>query len=98
MAELISGQHINPHVHIYANSREQALWKEFKQRMFSADYDGWFYSVGENGRPADLGYWMGYKIAKAYYENAENKKQAIADMLVIEDFSAFLQASGYYEK
>ena len=26
-------------------------------------------------KPADLGYWVGYQICKAYYEQATNKKK-----------------------
>ena len=50
------------------------------------------------GRPADLGYWMGYRIARGYYRRAADKAQAIRDMLRIRDFDAFLEASGVAEE
>ena len=46
-------------------------------------------------RPGDLGYWMGYLIAKAYYERARDKAKAIREILTIRDFDRFLEASGY---
>ena len=51
-----------------------------------------------DGRPAVLGYWMGYRIAKGYYARATDRTAAIGDMLRIEDFEAFLQASGVAEE
>lgn len=97
IAELISGKHINDHVHDFANPKEKELWLEFKEKMLTKNYDGWLYSSAE-GRPNDLGYWMGYRIAKAYYDKMPDKKQAIADMLNMKDAVKFLAASGYPEK
>lgn len=99
VAERISGKHINHHLHTYANPLEQELWNEFKKSMQSDDYSAWLYNGNNAGdRPADLGYWMGYKIAESYFEHAADKTQAIHDMLEIEDFDAFLEASRYREK
>lgn len=95
IAELISGRHINPHVHAWAEPRARQLWREFRQVMHGTDPAGWLYDTtpGE-GRPADLGYWMGYRIARAYYEGAPDPAQAVRDMLAIQDFEQFLARSG----
>lgn len=97
IAELISGRHINQHVHDFANPKEKELWLEFKARMNEKNYSGWLYSSSD-GRPNDLGYWIGYKIAKAYYDQATDKKKAIDDLFHIKDFNAFLDQSGYAKK
>jgi len=97
IAELISGKHINQNVHNYANPKEQELWTEFSKIMNKKELKGWLYS-STKGRPNDLGYWMGYKITKAYYDSIEDKQQAIFDILTIEDFPAFLEQSGYAKK
>lgn len=94
LAELISGRHINQHVHDYANPREAELWAEFKQRMHSKDYYGWLYS-NTPGRPNDLGYWMGYKITKAYFDKQANKQEAVYNIFHIRNFDTFLEESGY---
>jgi hypothetical protein len=94
LAELISGRHINQHVHDFANPREAELWAEFKQRMHSKDYSGWLYS-NTPGRPNDLGYWMDYKITKAYYQKQPNKQEAVYNIFHIRNFDAFLEESGY---
>jgi hypothetical protein len=97
IAELISGRHINQHVHDFADPMEKELWLEFKERMNGKDYRGWLYSSVE-GRPNDLGYWMGYKITKAYYDQAPDKRAAIREIFHIRDFNDFLYQSGYGKK
>jgi hypothetical protein len=97
LAELISGKHINQNVHDFANPKEKELWLEFKARMNKKDYAGWLYS-STPGRPNDLGYWMGYKITRAYYEQATDKRAAIKEILMIKNVEKFLEKSGYGKK
>jgi len=47
-------------------------------------------------KPADLGYWVGYRIARSYYQHTPNKAQAFRDILQISDAKAFLAKSGWY--
>ncbi len=47
------------------------------------------------GWPPDMGYWIGYRIAQAYYNRASDKTAALRDMLAVTDFDAYLKASGY---
>lgn len=47
--------------------------------------------------PKLLGYAMGYKINKAYYEQATDKKTALQDILRMDDAEAFVTASGYFK-
>ena len=99
IAELISGSHINTHLHIHGNPKERELWEEFKQEMNGKSLNNWLYNGSQaKDRPADLGYYIGYKICEAYYQNAANKKQAIKDILEIKEFNQFLRASKYDEK
>jgi hypothetical protein len=96
IGELVSGGNINSHVHEWADSREAELWKEFKARMGGTDFTGWLYDTTRTDRPADLGYWMGYRIAEAYYEEASDKERAIGDILAApRDPEEFLERSGY---
>jgi Predicted Zn-dependent protease (DUF2268) len=97
LAELISGRHINQHVHAFADPQEKELWLEFKGKMNDKDYTGWLYSQVKD-RPNDLGYWMGYKITKAYYDQAPDKQVAINEIFHIKDFNKFLNQSGYEKK
>jgi len=97
IGELISGKHINEHVHDFANPKEEELWKEFSQRMNKRKHQGWLYG-STPGRPNDLGYWIGYKISAAYYAQAEDKQEAIYDILHIKDSKKFLDQSGYAKR
>lgn len=99
IGELISGGMINRHLHNYGDPREQGLWAEFKLEMDGQDSSNWLFQ-GDRAqkRPADLGYYVGYKICQSYYENAVDKKAAIKGILEIKDFHEFLRASNYETK
>ena len=99
VGELISGKHINTNLHDYGNPREAELWAVFKAEMDGSKTSNWLYQ-GEQakGRPADLGYYVGYKICEAFYKNAADKKQAVKEILEIKDFKKFLADSGYEKK
>ncbi len=98
LGELASGRHINTHVHSWAEPRARELWAEFAARRHETSAKGWLYDpMPGQGRPADLGYWVGYRIARAYYERAPDKTAAVREMLTITDFEAFLARSGLAE-
>jgi len=99
IGELIAGGNIQPQLHEYGNAREKQLWLEFKKEMNGMDKSNWLYQSDKvKDKPADLGYYVGYKIVESYYNRAKDKKQAIKDILDIKDFNGFLKASGYDEK
>ena len=99
IAELTTGRHINPAAQRYGEHREQELWQRFRADMHRRETRDWmFVAPRDSGQPPDLGYWIGYRIARAYYERAADKRQAIVDILQLTDFPAFLAASGYGER
>lgn len=56
----------------------------------------WLYSgPGTPDAPGDLGYWVGYRIAKSYYQHADDKQEAIRDIIEVRDGEAFLAKSGW---
>lgn len=80
----------------YGLAHEHDLWVEFQQDMIGTDYSHWLYQGdASKNRPADLGYFVGARICRAYYMNAADKKAAIRDILVMQDPIAFTRASGY---
>jgi hypothetical protein len=95
LGEMISGAHINQHVHDGARPREKILWRQFQQVMNQPTTDGWLYSSSSDSRPADLGYFIGYRIAQAYYRRADKKVQVVCELLSIHDYDDFLDRSGY---
>ena len=67
--------------------------------MYKPDVSNWFYNANTaKDKPADLGYYVGYLITRAYYRNAKDKRQAIHDILNIQDARAFYEASGVRPK
>ncbi|UII24108.1 gliding motility protein GldB-related protein [Fulvivirga ligni] len=80
----------------YGSEHEEELCKDFTQIMNDKNYHGWLYGgKRKEGMPKDMGYWMGYKICEAYYQNAEDKKTAVKEILNIADYQSFLSKSGY---
>lgn len=98
---LISGGFNNAHLHAYGDAHERELWLAFKNDFRSKDWGVWFYDPEKakaRGIPKDMGYYIGYQITEAYYNQAQDKKQAVKDILEIKDFGQFLRASKYEEK
>ena len=84
----------------YGRQHERALWQEFAPVLSSQATSQWLYNGNQAGsRPADLGYFMGYAICRAYYQQAGDKQQALADIIKLRhDKTApheFLARSGY---
>lgn len=104
-ADLIAGlafpDREKPHYYQWALEREEEIWRRFKQEMDGDDLSNW---LGNNGADldddwyADLGYFVGARICELYYAQAEDKEQAIRDLLFVTDAKAILDASGYAEQ
>jgi hypothetical protein len=83
----------------WGEAHERELWRQFQQEMHGSDYSKWLYNGNTiKDRPDQLGYWMGYQIAEAYYNRAADKRRAIRELLNIQDHRAVLAASGYGER
>lgn len=69
LGELISGKTSNEQLHIFAKGKEKIIWKNFKKEMYLNKADNWIANSEKEttDKPADLGYWAGYEICKAYY-------------------------------
>lgn len=99
LGEMISGLSINSHLLKYGDEHERELWSEFKSAMLSFDTTQWI-GQGANAKdkPADLGYYIGYRITQSYYEHASDKKKAIREILQVQDYEQFLKKSKYEER
>ncbi|MBS1649209.1 MAG: hypothetical protein JSR09_05830 [Bacteroidetes bacterium] len=99
IGELTSGSQINLVAQEYGDKHEAELWKEFKNELCNESIKNWLYNYSTvKDKPADLGYYIGYKIAEEYYKNATDKKQAVTDIIEMNDPIKFLQASKYDQK
>ncbi|MGD8729966.1 MAG: DUF2268 domain-containing putative Zn-dependent protease [Gemmatimonadota bacterium] len=83
----------------WGDEHEREVWREFRRVMTGRDFSRWLYNQGRATPdwPSDVGYYVGFKIAEAYYERAEDPHQALSEMLHIEDPRDFLARSGYGE-
>ena len=96
IGEMISGDIINVPQKTYGDAHQADLWRQFQTEMNGSDYRNWLYNGSTStDRPADLGYYMGYRIVGSYYRRTKDKKQAVRDILNIKDIPQFLTASGY---
>lgn len=96
VGELTSGGQINTLAHVYGNKNEDQIWQEFKNELCSTSSKNWLYNYASvKDRPADLGYYVGYKITEAYYNKTTDKSQAIIDIIEMNDPLKFLKLSGY---
>jgi len=81
LGEMISGSQINNAAHEYGLGHEHALWQEFKSHFDDRQFYPWMYGRPPDGRPNDLGYFIGYRIAEAYYNRTADKQHAIRDII-----------------
>ena len=102
IGELISGLNLGADRKAYGDAHEAALWREFSAVMNGSDVSQWLYNggsvTGPESRPADLGYYIGSRIAEAYYERTPDKAKAIRDILLVTNAAQFLAQSGYAER
>ena len=108
---LVTGQVPRPDRALWAQPREAELWQQFRADMIATQPDAegnypegaqaaggrWIgnYRRAPDGWPYELGYWTGMRIWQSYFDRAEDKAQAVRDVLSWSDPEAILAASGY---
>ena len=96
-AELISGSVAYTNLSAFAKGREQEIETQFVPDEGSLDTSRWLYNgPGKPDWPQDLGYWVGYRICKSYYQHAADRRHALGDILEMTDPPRFVAQSGWY--
>ncbi len=101
IAELIMKKPYQSQYMIYGINHEEVIKKLFKKEMHTKLYENWLSNGGKMGEKADLGYFIGYRICESYYNNLENKSDAIKNIIEL-DYSKnetvleFLKKSKYF--
>jgi len=99
-AELISGDVGYSQFKLWTKGREKELETAFVPDENQTDLSRWLNNANPEkatpDKPGDLGYWVGYRIVKTYYQRAPDKRVAVRDILQINDPQAFLAKSGWY--
>jgi hypothetical protein len=98
LASLVSKGNFNEITYDYGYRHEAALKQAFAEDMPRNDRKRWFGTASMDGdRPADLGYFMGFRIAQAYYQRSADKKAAVKTLLTYRDPEQILLESGYLQ-
>ncbi|HDS1549901.1 TPA: lytic murein transglycosylase [Stenotrophomonas maltophilia] len=96
IAELISGNVGNSRHAAWTRGREVHIESAFALDVDSTDLSPWLYNYKPGSQePYDLGYWVGYRIAKAYYLQAKDKRDAVRALIQQDNPKAILAASGW---
>lgn len=94
VTELMIGAPAYAYLAPQTRGRELEIETAFVADQDKTDLSAWVYNSTPE-KPGDLGYWVGYRIAKAYYRNAPDKREALRQILQITDVKAFMAASGW---
>ncbi|KAB8193942.1 lytic murein transglycosylase [Lysobacter maris] len=94
VAELTSGHTAYAHFDALTRGREHEIETAFLADIDSTDLSAWLDNSSTDS-PGDLGYWVGYRIVKAYYRQADDKRRALREILRMEDPKAIFAASGW---
>jgi Predicted Zn-dependent protease (DUF2268) len=96
IAELTSGEISNSQLLSWTRGHEREIGESFLRDADGTDRSNWLYNgLGTPQQPGDLGYWVGYRISRAYYYRAHDKRAAIRDLLRLEDPRRILNDSGW---
>jgi hypothetical protein len=94
-AEMISGEVGYSQFKVSTKGREKEIETAFVPDEDKTDISKWLFNSTLE-KPGDLGYWVGYRIVKSYYQHAPDKRQAFREILQMDDPKAFLAKSGWY--
>ena len=101
VAELITNRKPALPVYSYGPTHDNQVRIRFMDEMTKDDYGNWLWNSADNVfGVSDMGYYVGYRIARSYYDKAHDKKRAIKDMIELkyDDPKAvqrFVARSGY---
>lgn len=95
MGEMISGDVAYGAFRASTAGHEKEIETKFAADLDKTDLSDWLDNTTAT-KLGDLGYWVGYRIVKAYYQRAPDKQAAIAEILRMRDAHRFLTASGWY--
>ncbi|MCX2720257.1 hypothetical protein [Lentiprolixibacter aurantiacus] len=94
LVELSSGEQLENDNLNYLEKPENMsfILEELKGDLYNTDNSKWLYNGGSiEDRPQDLGYTLGYLICKSFYENHEDKEQAIYELLNTDNLETIYQ-------
>ena len=94
VTELTTGSISYSYMSRLTAGREREIETAFAADADKTDLSDWLYNSTPE-QPADLGYWVGYRIVKSYYQHADDKHQALRDIFEMTNPKEFLAKSGW---
>ncbi len=95
-ADRVTGRMTQEEARAYVANHELELWERFRLEMLGAETGEWMWATpSDSSQPPHVAYVIGARIARAYYDNAADKRQAVRDILAVTDYPVFLARSGY---
>ncbi|NER16602.1 hypothetical protein [Spongiivirga citrea] len=87
----------------FAQLNYEEVRNRFEEDLYKTYFTNWLWSSGKIMGERDLGYGVGYAIAKRNYDQASDKKKAIKEMIELEftdedKIISFVDKSGYLSK
>ncbi|RYY06536.1 MAG: hypothetical protein EOP43_06055 [Sphingobacteriaceae bacterium] len=101
LSEKITGYNINKITYKYGFENDCTLRIEFLNDFSKnkINFSGWLFNGGKSvNRPANLGYYIGYRVAEEYYFNATDKKEAVSALLNTKNYMKIFKQSKYINK
>ena len=95
IGEFISGGLSNIQHAVITRGHETEIETAFVADEDKRDLTSWLYN-GTIDKSGDIGYWVGYRIVKSYYQHTTDKQAAIREIIEMKDPKAFLTKSGWY--
>lgn len=97
----ILNENINKYSFEYGIKNECHLRAAFLEDLKSSPmvYNSWVYNgTRSKDRPADLGYFIGFRIAEAYYDKQKDKQKALVNLLNHKKYNRIVRKSKYLKK
>jgi hypothetical protein len=95
VGELISGEVAYSGLRASTQGHEKQIESAFVADEDQTDLSKWL-DNSTLEKQGDLGYWVGYRIVKSYYQRAPDKRRALREIIEMTDPKAFLGKSGWY--
>lgn len=103
ITELVMGKPLVTSYLTYGREHAATIKKSFRKEMFATSIERWLFNGSYLEKEGDMGYYIGYEICKAYYNNSTDKMKAVKDIIELNYSSEtalekFLEKSGFYNE
>jgi len=102
ITELVMGKPLVKSYLTYGREHATTIKKSFRKEMFATSLERWLFNGSYLEKEGDMGYYIGYEICKAFYNNSTDKAKAVKDIIELSysnerAIEKFLDESGFYD-